>query len=69
MVFSPRLYARAGNSYGLMSVSVCLSLCLSVTSRCSIETAGRIELVFGMYASFKQYYIHCGVRKFRYLQK
>ena len=32
MVFSPRLYARAGNSYmyGLMSVSVCLSVTLSV---------------------------------------
>ena len=31
-----------------VSVYVCLSVCLSVTSRCSIETAERIELVFGM---------------------
>jgi len=32
--------------YGLVSVclSVCLSVCMSVTSRCSMETAGRIEL-------------------------
>ena len=27
-------------------VSVCLSVCPSVTSRCSIETDERIELVF-----------------------
>ena len=45
VVFYPRLYASAGISYGLASVSVCLSVCL--TSRCSIETDGRIELVFG----------------------
>jgi len=37
-----------GYSYGLVSVSVCLT----VTSRCSIETDGRIELAFGMEASF-----------------
>jgi len=41
--FSPaRRYASAATSYG--PVSVCLSVCLSVTSRCSIETAERIEL-------------------------
>jgi len=45
-----RRYASAGTSYG--PVSVCLSLCLSVTSRSSIQTAERIELVFGMGASF-----------------
>ena len=32
---------------------VCLSLCLSVTSQCSVKMAGRIELVFGMRASFE----------------
>ena len=32
--------------------SVCMSVCLSVTSRYCIETTGRIELVFGMQASF-----------------
>ena len=52
-----RRYARAGTSY--CPVSVCLSVSLSVcvrlsqlTSRCSIEIAGRIELIFGMEASF-----------------
>jgi len=34
-----------GTSYG--PVSVCVCLCPSVTSRCSIKTAERIELVFG----------------------
>ena len=33
-----------------------VSVCLSVTSRCSIETAERIELVFGMWASFHPSY-------------
>ena len=36
-------------------VSVCV--CPSVTSRCSIETAERIEPVFGMWASFHPSYI------------
>jgi len=45
-----RRYASAGRptSYGSVSVS----LCLSATSRFSIETGERIELVFGMEASF-----------------
>jgi len=30
------------------AVGLCLSVCPSVTSRCSIEMAERIELVFGM---------------------
>jgi len=29
-------------------LSVCVRLCPSVTSRCSIEAVERIELVFGM---------------------
>jgi len=36
-------YAGAGTSYG--PVSVCLSVSVSVTSRSSVETAERIELV------------------------
>jgi len=36
--------------------SVCLFVCLSVTSRSSIKTAERIELVFGMEASFHPSY-------------
>ena len=39
-----------GTSHGPVSV------CLSVTSRCSIETAEQIELVFGMSASFHPSY-------------
>ena len=35
---------------------VCLFVSLSVTSRCSVETAERIELVFGMWASFHPSY-------------
>jgi len=37
-------------------MSLCPSVYLSVTSRCSIETAKRIELVFGMRASFHPHY-------------
>ena len=40
-----RRYASTGTSYGLCP---CLFVCLSVTSRCSIETDGRNNLVFGM---------------------
>ena len=36
----------------VFAVSVRLSVCLSVTSRYCIETTSRIELVFGMEASF-----------------
>jgi len=44
-----RRYASAATSYyGL--VSVCLCLCLSVTSGNSSETAEQVELVFGMRA-------------------
>ena len=35
-----------------LCLSVSLSLYLSVTSRCSVEVVGRIELVFGMEAFF-----------------
>jgi len=41
-------YTGAGTSYD--PVSVCL--CLTVTRRCSNETAARIDLVFGTGASF-----------------
>jgi len=51
-----RRYASAGTSYG--PVSVCLSVCLSVTSRCSIETAKRIGMVLArMFPS--TYYTAC----------
>ena len=38
------------------ALSVCISVCLPDTSRSSIETAERIELVFGMGASFHLFY-------------
>jgi len=39
-----------------LAMALCLSVCLSVASRCSIETAGRIDLNFGMKASFDHSY-------------
>jgi len=53
MVKSPkflpaRRYANAGTSYDPVSICVCLFVCLSVTSRCSIEMVGEIELAFGL---------------------
>ena len=46
-LFTARRYASA-----VFAVIVCPSVCPSVTSRYFIETTGRIELVFGMVASF-----------------
>ena len=54
-----RRYASDGTSYG--PVSVCLSVyvvCLSVTSRSSVETTERIKLVFGTGACFYLSYTH-----------
>jgi len=48
---------------------MCPSVRLSVTSRCCIETTGRIELVFGTQASFHLAHTFCVIRKFRYFQK
>jgi len=45
--FWPTSYATAR----VPAIWPCVRLCLSVTSRCSIETDERIELVFGMGAS------------------
>jgi len=72
----PQIVARPRNFAGSQivascgPVSVCLSVCvcLFLTSRCSIEVVGRIELVFGMGASLDQSHAHCVLRKFRYLQ-
>jgi len=50
--------------YPCLSVSVCLS----VTSRCSINRDEWINVVFGMGASFDQSYT-VFLRKFGYLQK
>ena len=40
----------------VLAMALCPSVCLSVTSRCSVEVVGRIEMVFGMQASFDQPY-------------
>ena len=47
-VLPARRYASGGTTYSPVSVS----LCLSVTSRSSIETTERIELIFSTTASF-----------------
>ena len=47
--------------------SVCPSICPSQAGSVSIETTGRIELVFCMWASFRLSHIVLG--KFWYLQK
>ena len=49
--FTARSYASA-----VLAMALCLSVRLSVTSRCSTKTAERIELVFGMWASFHPSY-------------
>jgi len=50
-----RRYAR------LLAIAMCLCLPVSVTSRCSIETHGRIELLFGIEASFGRSYTVLGI--------
>jgi len=67
-----KLCQRGYTSYGPVPVCACLSVCLSVTSWCSIEVVGRIELVFGVETSFHQSKFvntHCVLRKLRYQQK
>jgi len=55
-------YPRDAMVARLLAMALCLSV--SVTSRCSVETDERIELVFVMGASF-----HCAKKIFVYLQK
>ena len=64
-VFTARCYASAVLARGMCPY---LSVCLSVTSRCSIETVERIELVLA-YELPSTRPIHCVKRKFGYLQK
>ena len=52
--FTRASYASAGTSHDLVSASV--SVRLSVSSRSSIETGERIELVFGVGSSFHPSY-------------
>jgi len=48
-VFTAQCYASA-----VLAMGLCL--CSSVTSQCSVEMAERIELIFGMWASFHPSY-------------
>ena len=52
-IFTARCYASAVLAMGLCPF---MSVSMSVTSLCSIETAERIELVFGVWASFHPSY-------------
>jgi len=47
-----------------------VSLCLSVTNRCFIKTAGKIELILA-WRLLSTYHrpIHCVIRKFRHVEK
>jgi len=46
-------YPRDAMLAWVQAMALCLSVCLSVTSQCSVElTDGWIELVFGKMASF-----------------
>ena len=49
-------YPRDAMLAPVLAMALCLSVCMSVTSRCSVEVVGWIELVFGMEASFDQSY-------------
>ena len=50
-----RFYPRDAMIAGLWPY-VCVRVCLSVTSQCSVETDERIELALGMGASFRLFY-------------
>ena len=52
----------------VLAMALCPCPCLSVTSRCFIETVGRNNLVFGMGGGFFRPVLHCVLRKFSYLQ-
>ena len=61
-IFSTRRYASGGASHGLLYVSVCLS----VTSRCSVKRDERINLVLAW--GFFRPVLLCVLKKFSYLQ-
>ena len=65
-IFTARRYASAVYAV-VVRPSVCPSICPSQAGIVSIETTGRIELVFCMWASFRLSHIVLG--KFWYLQK
>ena len=56
LVFTRATLASAGTNYSPVRVCLSVSVYLSVTSRCSIKRDERINVVFGMGASFDQSY-------------
>jgi len=58
-------YSRDAMLVGVIVMTLCLSVCLSVTCRCSIETDRRIELIFGLFRPI----LRGVLGKFRYLEK
>jgi len=61
-IYYRRRYARAGTSYG--PLSICLCPCLSVTSRRSVETDRAGFLAWWLFRPV----LHCVIRKFGHLQ-
>jgi len=43
-----RVLAMLARVLAMLARVLAMALCLSVTSRCSVEMEGRIELIFGM---------------------
>jgi len=56
MSFKVKQFRSSGGTSMSVWQSVCLSVCLFVTSRCSIVAVGRIGVVLGTEASFDQSY-------------
>ena len=64
-IVEPEIFTRVIDAMlARVGLGLAMALCLSVTSRCSIQSGGRIELVVCMDAVFGYSY-----RKHRYLQK
>ena len=62
LFLSARRSASAGSGYGPLSV------CLSVTSRSSIDTSERVGLLLGRGFDLRPI-LQCVIKKFGYLQK
>jgi len=66
LFLSARRSASAGSGYG--PLYVCLSVCLSVTSRSSIDTSERVGLLLGRGFDLRPI-LQCVIKKFGYLKK
>ena len=65
-------YAHDAILARVLAMALCSCPCLSVTSRCSLKWDERINMVFGMRASFDKYYFafqgNSGIYKIRLLR-